>query len=145
MAPEVMEQVHGYDYKADIWSLGILSFICLTGQVPFKGDKIEELYENILNKEVEIKEQYMLSDRIQKLLRMMLTKEVAKRASLDEIFDFLNVKSLDSNLLKIDERINEEVVQNICDFGYPKDTVMDTINNQRINHIYAIYNLLKRK
>jgi serine/threonine protein kinase len=35
---------------ADIWSLGIMSYISMTGMVPFKakGDDLEELNNNIL-------------------------------------------------------------------------------------------------
>ena len=40
LAPEIISE-NGYsEYKADVWSLGILAFIALTGMVPFKGETI---------------------------------------------------------------------------------------------------------
>ena len=33
--------------KADMWSVGVLLYILITGQPPFDGKTVDELYENI--------------------------------------------------------------------------------------------------
>lgn len=43
MAPEIVKNIK-YDMKVDIWSLGIITYILLTGSAPFSGKSKEEIY-----------------------------------------------------------------------------------------------------
>lgn len=44
-SPEVVNNL--YDEKSDEWSCGILMYILLTGDVPFKGETEIEIFDNI--------------------------------------------------------------------------------------------------
>ncbi len=47
MAPEIVRK-HEYDGKpVDIWALGVLLFVLLTGTFPFRGISEQDLYQKI--------------------------------------------------------------------------------------------------
>lgn len=47
MAPEVVQRKEYRGETADIWALGVLLFVSLTGVFPFKGSTDQELYRKI--------------------------------------------------------------------------------------------------
>jgi serine/threonine protein kinase len=49
MSPEMIHN-RPYDYKIDIWALGILLFELIAGHAPFRGDKPEEVLEQMKTK-----------------------------------------------------------------------------------------------
>jgi serine/threonine protein kinase len=50
MAPQILVK-RKYNYKCDIWSLGVLAFEMLTGNLPFvfKSQNLEDMYKDIKN------------------------------------------------------------------------------------------------
>ena len=53
MAPEILKQLP-YDYKVDIWSIGIITFMMLTGKMPFPTKNAQILFASICNSRVNI-------------------------------------------------------------------------------------------
>lgn len=51
MAPEIIKKLP-YDCSVDIWALGVLSFIMLSGKPPFKGKSKEEIFAQITTKNI---------------------------------------------------------------------------------------------
>ena len=47
MAPEIFSKIEYAGKPVDVWSLGVLLYVFLNGQFPFKGKKDGELFKAI--------------------------------------------------------------------------------------------------
>jgi serine/threonine protein kinase len=47
MAPELCQRKEYCGFGVDIWSLGVIMFIMLTGHQPFKGSSEKDLFSKI--------------------------------------------------------------------------------------------------
>lgn len=52
MAPEIVQRIEYNGILSDIWTLGILLYILLTGHFPFAGKDDNEIFKKILKCEI---------------------------------------------------------------------------------------------
>jgi serine/threonine protein kinase len=69
MSPELAMKKDYYGLPADIWALGVILFIILTGRVPFTGDFEDDLYRRISQCKYKFPEDIPLSTSAKNLLK----------------------------------------------------------------------------
>ena len=89
-APEIWKE-QPYDYKCDIWSIGVILYELCTLKVPFRGTNLKDLVKNInLGKYNKINSSY--SKELSDLLKLMLTVDPNKRKSAEQLLELDYVK-----------------------------------------------------
>jgi len=84
IAPEVLQGKYGV--KCDIWSLGVIMYILLSGYLPFGGNGAAEVFEKVQEGEYSFsqKEWNKVSDEAKDLINHMLEVDTKKRYSAEK-------------------------------------------------------------
>ena len=110
MAPEVMEQVAGYNEKCDIWSVGITALELLLGKPPYYSEHGIKVMMKILKdppptlRALGTSRKYGSS--VHKFIEACLKKDPAERPSAEELLDMSFLKKA-----KKPEKVLMEVIQ----------------------------------
>ena len=117
--PETINNI--YTEKSDLWSVGVILHIALTGKVPFDGKTDEEINYKILNSNYNDLDPRLLahSSEVKDLLDKLLTKEENKRLSAEEAlnhewFKKYQGRALFSNFLPDQIQL---YINNLCNYS----------------------------
>ncbi|KAD3068378.1 hypothetical protein R6Q59_017773 [Mikania micrantha] len=137
MAPEIM-QLHKYDAKADLWSVGAILYQLVTGRTPFTGNNQIQLLQNIM-KSTELQfppDVKDLSPECIDLCRKLLRQNPVERLTFEEFFTHPFFTQTKPDVLLRDRRPGRTTDV----FLYPKSPVFKNKeeNNQEDNLPFSL-------
>lgn len=121
VAPEVIRG--SYDEKCDIWAVGVITYLLLSGETPFggvDGENLLQVRDNILRGEVHFRPKFLwanVSDLAKEFVRAALSKDPASRPTAKEAQRHKWIQTY-SKLPKDDpgSKLNPDVVQALVGF-----------------------------
>ena len=118
IAPEVLNKK--YDFKCDLWSVGVIMYVLLTKKIPFHGQSDKDLRKNIKKKSSKyIKKPILIySEYAQELLDNLLEKDYSKRINAEKAleFDLFKVHKCKENINKINQDLIDIFISNILKY-----------------------------
>ena len=154
-APELFEGRHYDGPKADIWSLGVILYVLVSGSLPFDGQTLQDLRSRIVSCQYRIP--YFLSSDCEHLIRGLLVVNPSKRMSLDfiarhrwlvgqldtvthqRLLDDMSTDHVSS--VQCNERLLDTVVElSGCDIT--AEVVMESVTENKCDDLSAMYHLL---
>ncbi len=116
IAPEVLKG--NYDEKCDIWSIGALTYIMLSGEPPFKGKSNNEIFMKIIKDPIKFNPYKWnnLTENSKDFIKICLNKDPDKRPSAIEALShkwFLHFIQVSNQ-----KYITQDILLNIKNFNY---------------------------
>mmetsp|Transcript_98016 Transcript_98016/g.272772 ORF Transcript_98016/g.272772 Transcript_98016/m.272772 type:complete len:577 (-) Transcript_98016:272-2002(-) len=115
VAPELVTAPVQYDQKCDAWSAGVVMYIILSGQYPFRAKTKDALLQQIRREPVSFKDKAW--KKISKDAKTLLAELLRKKAEVRcEVIEALDHPWLQLNAVLPEENIMQDVVQSMTHF-----------------------------
>jgi len=80
LPPEIIRDRKGWELKAsDMWSIGIIAYVLMTGRPPFHGKSHKDILRNIIKQELKFPKNSKLSDTAKGFVRKLCEKQPRRR------------------------------------------------------------------
>jgi calcium-dependent protein kinase len=115
MAPEVI--TGGYNQSCDVWSIGVIMYIMLSGTPPFTGSSNQEIYEKIVEETPKFDSPVWssVSNCAKVLIKKSLTKDPKKRISINDFFYDPWLRTRNDNLVP-EKHLSFKSMENLSKF-----------------------------
>ncbi|XP_057294270.1 death-associated protein kinase related-like [Hydractinia symbiolongicarpus] len=136
VAPEVLAY-EPIDYGSDMWSVGVVTYVLLSGISPFAGDDVMETYSNIgmVEYDFDCEEFDDISDDAIDFIEKLLIRQPKKRMSACEALEHSWLKQLEGGLTAEDviqaqhiqlEKPEDVVISPLVEDEYPSSSESET-------------------
>lgn len=118
IAPEVLD--HSFSLKSDLWSLGAIIYVLLSGQYPFTGSTIKEILTSVYSGRFSFRSKTFksISAGAKDLISKLLVKNVELRLAAHDAFQHKWVQGLTPNA---GQPLSQEIITNITRFVEAKE------------------------
>ena len=114
LAPECVRHRNGYElYKSDMWAVGVITYVLLTGRPPFWGRTNREILGKIIKGDIHWPSSIRLSDSCKNFIISLLRKDPRKRMSAKEA---LRHNWIRKEGPKHNEHLGDDFIANISKF-----------------------------
>ena len=151
LSPEIINS-QPYDFKSDIWSLGVLLYEVCALKMPFDASNLPQLYIKIITcKYPPLSNKY--SKELHLLVKSMLNETSIKRPNIKQILDVPIIKSRIRQFLDAKEYENEfnhtvlhnfNLSSNSSDEKMTKNELVSNNNNNNISNNYMNNNYMNK-
>ena len=117
MSPEM---IHGnFVYESDMWSIGVILFVMVTGKQPFRTRDKEGVFEKILNAKYDKKslEKSKCSNELKDLIKKTLVKDYKKRISVESALSHKWFSLFENNVNNF-QIIDQDILDSLQNFQY---------------------------
>ncbi|XP_052606579.1 sperm motility kinase Z-like [Peromyscus californicus insignis] len=138
----------GFPYdgpKADVWTLGVLLYYMVTGIVPFAGDTLSELREQVLHGRYDIP--YQLSKDLRSMISLLLTVNSRQRPT---VRDLMGHPWLQKGEKMFTIHCNGdtscpdlEIMAAMQNIGFDAQDIRQSLKHRKFNETMAVYYLLR--
>ena len=137
ISPEVLN--NKYNEKGDIWSCGVIMYMMLSGQPPFKGDNDEEIYQSIKEGKYNFNDEKWdeISSDAKDLIKNLLIKDINKRYSAKNALSHPWITKHRRNKV-LDKQKLSEVVTNLRNYSAK-------LKLQQLTLAYIVHNLTSKE
>ncbi|XP_052600828.1 putative sperm motility kinase W [Peromyscus californicus insignis] len=143
LAPEILARKPYDGLAGDMWSLGVLLYVLVTGKFPYEETTYERMYRLITTTMFPCP--YNVSEPCVIIIARLLMVPTLHRITICQLQKSGWLGNIKEHAAPTAKEILPRVVETMCTMGYTCEDIVSSLKHRQPNNLTATFNILKYK